>query len=72
MTVQPSPEAPPPAAHWAACLREAVAGGWGPTLRAAFLVTAPAAAVLAVAGLFPALCTTIALILFRAWVPRTA
>ncbi|MGH3864014.1 hypothetical protein [Actinokineospora sp.] len=50
---------------WLRWVRQIVSEGWGPTLRAAFLITVPATAVLAVAGLFPAVCTTIALIVGR-------
>lgn len=46
-------------------VRQIVSEGWGPTLRAAFLITVPATVMLVAAGLFPAVCTTIALILGR-------
>lgn len=50
---------------WLRWVRQIVSEGWGPTLRAAFLITVPAAVMLVAAGLFPAVCTTIALILGR-------
>ncbi|WP_436493591.1 hypothetical protein [Actinokineospora sp. HUAS TT18] len=46
--------------------RLAIGEGWGPTLRATFLITVPTAVVLLIAGFFPAVCTTIVLILAHA------